>query len=353
MPGTVSFADWSLSWSIPTTGEGLVISLADFKGTRVLHRAGAPFVLVPYHGNSPTFKDGLGHRGAPFTAVTPTAPNAPSWQIPPNQWATNDNQYDPVANPGGAVMVERTPADLLEPARIDIWAKLQCANYQYVHRWVFQADGEIHAEAGLGGRLFHFNPATMGHIHNFYFRLDFDIAGAGNNLVQRFAHKGNNPGDDQWLDINFESKETADPSTFTKWRVLNKTPKPNGLNRSYELLPGSDGLPDGIYTSASTYSRGDLWVVLYKPGAEDGADVAQPVGAPVTDDVLTTKYANGEAANGQDVVVWHCLRHHHQPRQLGEETIVVPYEFLSFHLAPRDWVDGTITNLYQTTPPSP
>jgi hypothetical protein len=215
----------------------LVISLADFKGRRVLHRAGAPFVLVPYHGNSPTFKDGLGHRGAPFTAVTPTAPNAPSWQIPPNQWATNDNQYDPVANPGGAVMVERTPADLLEPARIDIWAKLHCANYQYVHRWVFQADGEIHAEAGLGGRLFHFNPATMGHIHNFYFRLDFDIAGAGNNLVQRFAHKGNNPGDDQWLDINFESKETADPSTLTKWRVLNKTPKPNGLNRSYDSFP--------------------------------------------------------------------------------------------------------------------
>jgi len=45
MPGTVSFADWSLSWSIPTTGEGLVISFADFKGTRVLWRAGAPFVF--------------------------------------------------------------------------------------------------------------------------------------------------------------------------------------------------------------------------------------------------------------------------------------------------------------------
>jgi primary-amine oxidase len=351
MPGTVNFADWSLSWSIPNlTGEGLRISSADFKGTRVLYLAGAPFVLVPYHGNSPTFKDGLGPAGGglPFTAVKPTAPNRPSWLIPPSQVATNDNQYDPVANPGGAVMIERTPADLLEPARVDIWAKLQCGNYQYVHRWVFHADGAIHAEVGLGGRLLTFNPPTMGHIHNFYFRLDFDVAGFSNNLVQRFAHKGNNPGDDQWLDINFESKETADPNTFTKWRVLNKTPKPNGLFRSYEISPGSDGAPDGIYTSASTYSRGDLWVVLYKGDtAETGADVG------VTDDVLTTNYANGEAANGQDLVVWHCLRHHHQPRQLGEETIVVPYEFLSFHMAPRDFVDGTITNLYPTTPPSP
>jgi len=348
MPGTVNFADWSLSWSIPLlSGEGLVISFADFKGRRVLYRAGAPFVLVPYHSNSPTFKDGLGHQGAPFTNVKPTAPNAPSWQIPPNQWATNDNQFDPIFNPGGAVMVEKIPPDLLEPASIVIWAKLQCANYQYVHRWVFHADGTIHAEVGLGGRLFHFNPATMGHIHNFYFRLDFDIVGFGNNLVQRFAHKGNNSGDDQWLDINFESKETVHPQTFTKWRVINKTPKPNGLFRSYELLPGSDGAPDGIHTSASTYSRGDLWVVRYKPGAEDGVDVG------VTDDVLTNKYVNGENVNGQDVVVWYCLRHHHQPRQLGEETIVVPYEFLSFDIEPRDFVDGTIQNLYSTTPLSP
>ena len=348
MPGTANFADWSVYWSIPSlSGEGLVISFADFKGTRVLYRAGAPFVLVPYHGNSPTFKDGLGHHGAPYTAVKPTAPNAPSWQLPPNQWATNDNQYDPVANPGGAVMVEKVPADLLEPARLDIWAKLQCINYQYVHRWVFHADGAIHAEVGLGGRLWTYNPAAMGHIHNFYLRLDFDIAGAGNNLVQRFAHKGNNPGDDQWLDINFESKETVDPTTFTKWRVINKAPKPNGLHRSYELIPRSDGAPDGANTSASTYSRGDLWVVRYKAGAEDGVDVG------VNDDVLTTKYVSGEGVNGQDVVVWYCLRHHHQPRQLGEETIVVPYEFLGFHMEPRDFVDGTIKNLYPTTPPSP
>ncbi len=111
--------------------------------------------------------------------------------------------------------------------------------------------------------------------------------------------------------------------------------------------PGSDGGPDGIYTPANTYSRGDLWVVRYKPGAEDGADVG------VNDDVLTTKYANGEPTNGQDVVAWYCLRHHHQPRSLGEETDVVPYEFLGFRIEPRDFVDATIKHLYPTIPPSP
>lgn len=347
MPGSVNFADWTFNWSIPQLyGGGLVISNARFKGTSVLYQATQPFVLVPYHGHSPTFKDGLGFgacgQGVSYTAMIPTAPNAP--------WApgvaTNDNLFS-AANPGGAVMVEQEAATLLEPAKAIIWAKMQAVNYQYIQQWAFHADGAIEASVGLGGRLWTFNPPTMGHIHNFYFRLDFDIVTAGNNLVQRFAHKGNDPGDDGWTDITVEGKETIDPTRFTKWRIVNKAPKPNGQLQSYELSPGSEGLPDGTYSAARTYSTGDLWVVRYKPGAEDGSTVT------CNDTVLGTSYANGESVDGQDVVVWCCLRHHHQPRQLGEETIVVPYEFHSFHIQPRDFLDATPTNLYPTTPTSP
>lgn len=47
MPGSVSHADWSLSWAIPALkGGGLVIRKANYKGTRVLYEGGAPFVLV-------------------------------------------------------------------------------------------------------------------------------------------------------------------------------------------------------------------------------------------------------------------------------------------------------------------
>ena len=78
MPGTVSFADWQLSWSIPTGwGGGLVISQARFRGDLVLYKGTQPFVLVPYHGNSPMFKDGLNHLGAPFTPVFRRPPMPP------------------------------------------------------------------------------------------------------------------------------------------------------------------------------------------------------------------------------------------------------------------------------------
>ncbi len=346
MPGTVSYADWTFSWSIPLLqGGGLVISLADFKGSRVLYNATQPFVLVPYHSDNPTFKDGLNTgacgQGIAFTSMVPTAANAPAWLLPPGSQATNDNQYDLVTNPGGAVQIEKIPADLSEPARAVIWAKMQAGNYQYVQRWQFNADGSIGVEVGLGARLWTFDALKGGHIHNFYFRLDFDIVTSGNNLVQRFAHVGNNPGDDQWTDIKVESKETADPKQFTKWRILNKTAKPNGQFRSYELTPGSDGAPDGVYSTA------DLWVVRYRFPIEDGSAVS------CKDTVLGSTYVNGESVDGADLVIWYCLRHHHKPRQLGEETNVVPYEFLGFHLEPRDFLDETPKNLYPTTPSSP
>jgi hypothetical protein len=345
MGGTANYADWSFSWSIPAlSGGGLAITQARFRGDLVLFRANQPFVLVPYHGDSPTFKDGLNFlacgSGTSFRAMVPTAPNAPSWQIQPSQTATNDNAYHPIFNPTGAVMVELEPATLIEPERAVVWAKLQAVNYQYVQRWEFGADGAIDVSVGLAGRLFHFNEPTAGHIHNFYFRLDFDMVTAANNLVQELAHLSNNPGADLWHDLPRETHRTFDPATRTKWRVLNKTPKPNGRRRSYELVPGSDGAPDG------TYSTADIWVVRYD-GAQDGSHVT------CNDSVLSNQYESGQGVDGQDVVVWYCLRGHHVPRLAGEEARVVPYEFHGFHLEPRDFLDDTPIHLYPTSPSSP
>jgi len=358
MAGNVSFADWSVCYAIPSLkGGGMEITAASFKGKTVLFKASQPFVLVPYHGNCPTFKDGLSYScgAAPFTSMTPLAPNAPEWDCPPGTVANNDNQFDAISNPTGAVAVEKVAATLTEPAKAVIWTKQQAVNYQYIQRWEFNADGSIDARVGLGGRLFTYQESREGHIHNFYFRLDFDIISSADNLVQEFAHLGNNAGDDKWwVDINTEDKRTVDPKKFTKWRILNKasigkTPAGADRFRSYELIPASDGLPDG------TYSTGDLWVVRYKPGAEDGSNVANaaPCNVGCSDAVISTQYVNGESVNGQDVVVWYCLRTHHQPRQFGEEKRVLPYEFIGFRMEPRDFLDDTLTGLYPTTPVSP
>ncbi|HEX2026563.1 MAG TPA: hypothetical protein VHF25_01040 [Nitriliruptorales bacterium] len=341
MPGSVSFADWDVSWSIPTGwGGGLVVAHARFRGTMVLWRGTVPFVLVPYHGNYPIFKDGINHQGAPYTPVLPTSANA--FQGPGTPPANNDNQWDPTTNPKGAVVVEQEAATLVEPARLVIWSKFQCVNYQYVHRWEFQADGSIEAGVGLGGVLWTKNPPQANHVHNFYFRLDLDIGGAGNNAVQEFSHPNNILGSDGWTTLTMEGRRTAIPTHATKWRVVNKVPKPNGKLRSYEILAHSDMAPDHVSSS------GDLWVLAYDP-SQDGYAVGND------DRVLHTTYLHppGTVVDGADVVVWCCVRHHHEARPVGEETITLPYEFLALHLEPRDFLDATPTKLYPTTPPSP
>ncbi len=352
MPGSVSYAGWSLSWAIPALkGGGLVIRKADFNQTRVLYEASAPFVLIDYHGDKPTFKDGLGPSspGAAFLALKPTASDAEGKKLPSGV-AQNDNQYDAETNDDGAVMVEQHSAGLSDPAHLVLWAKFLSGDYQYIHRWAFGADGSIHAEIGLGGKLWPEDPGPDGveggraHIHNFYFRLDFDIATASNNLVQEFAHTNLSAlAGDSWVNLTKEGKRVVKPSQFTKWRVVNKAPKPNGQLRGYELIGGSDGSPDG------TYSTGDLWVVRYASG-EDGSTV------DTTDGVLEKVYAGGsspESVDGEDVVVWYCLRTHHLPRHLGEEHKVLPYEYIGLRIEPRDFLDDTPTGLYTTEPPSP
>jgi len=374
MPTLFVTRTWRLLVSIPMlTGEGLVLEFIDLHGTRVLYRAGQPIALVPYHDNdpsppySPTFKEGLGPLcgGAPYTPVIPTSPNVPEGELQPRHFATNDGVFDARRNPRGALAFELARRTPTESETLVLWAKFQVDNYQYIHRWLFHEDGSIDAQVGLGGKL-HDDlgpdgvPGGRGHVHNFYFRLDFDIVTSAGNQAQRFRHKGwGLRDDDPWEPIRIERKDTIDLKEFTKWRVIEKALTTRDVPRSYELIPCSEGAADG------TYCTGDAWIVRYKGLSEDGWDVGPPSVQPpppgpglprrrfCNDDVLGTKYVNGESVDGEDVVVWYCLRTHHLPRHLSEEKKVVPYEFLGFHMQPRDFLSDTPREIYATDPPSP
>ena len=67
-------------------------------------------------------------------------------------------------------------------------AKFQCGWYQYVHRWEFHGDGEIHPHLGMGGML-NPNDPTKGHTHHMYFRVDLDIDGFSSDVFEIFDHK--------------------------------------------------------------------------------------------------------------------------------------------------------------------
>jgi len=326
----VSGAGWSLYWRIPQKhGGGLEIWWADFQGKRVLWRGSQPFAIVPYHrphpGSEPpgpehSYKDGLNPRcgGAPFTALKYTTPN--TW-AGPSYYATVDTE---------AVLVDNEPSNPFHSSRLVISSKFQCGWYQYVQSWEFDRDGVIHPKVAMGGKLNPYAPHTA-HVHNFYFRLDFDIDGYWSDVCDEFSHNTlTDPGGDFWTLITNQSKRIAKPDSARKWRVrdlvsMNQAGQP----RSYEIeIPQTAG--------HDKYSTGDLWVTIYRGDSiQQGGDV----GADCTDSALENVYAVGplDTINGSDIILWVALRAHHEPRDQGEESDHLPYHYEEFSIVPRNF----------------
>lgn len=319
----VSGAGWSVYWRLPQLhGGGLEVWFADFQGRRVMWRGSQPFALVPYHGGTPTFKDGLDAHcgGAPFSALKHGAPNA--WNTDPSLFATIDTQ---------AVVVKLEPADDFNPAHLVISAKFQCGWYQYVHSWVFESDGSIHPHVAMGGHLIPGDPSTA-HVHHMYFRVDLDIDGQfPHDVCEVFNHNNfNKPAGDQWDLVKQQGKLLSNPDTARKWRVRNtKSKNENSQFRGYEIeiprLAGRD-----------KFSTGDVWVTVYRG---DGIQQGEGVGLNCTDKELETIYANGplDTTNGNDIVLWVVARAHHEPRDMGEEADHLPYHYEEFSIAPRNF----------------
>jgi len=149
------------------------------------------------------------------------------------------------------------------------------------------------------------------HHHHAYWRFDFDLRTAGNNLVREF----NDPpliGSNKWHDKNYEVRRPRDPARKRKWRVVNKA-----TGEAYDIIPGAN---DGVATASPDwpFPRGDLWVLRYHGSEIDDGVVA--TGPPY--EAGLDAWLTGEAINGADVVVWYGAHFthdvtHEQPGHFG------------------------------------
>src|SRR5262249_51850406 len=175
------------------------------------------------------------------------------------------------------------------------------------------------------------------HVHNFYYRLDFDIDGPDDNVVEEFNYQQDQPGSltgsHHWAPVLTETSRPWNAASFRSWRVVNRASK-NALGhpRSYELVPGGNGTFRG--GSAEAFAQAELWVTRHH---------AQEFPFSATDPrplkTALPSYLNGEAVDGQDLVVWYVLHVHHIPRT--EEYPAMPIDWVGFHLVPRDFLDAS------------
>jgi len=228
--------------------------------------------------------------------------------------------------------------------------------YTFVVRWKFRDDGTLIPEVGATGVPQHTGTgdssptgAFIGlrgkekifapsHVHNFLYRLDFDVDGEENTVEEfNWEKDKTNPAKAScsWTPILKETGRHCNPETFRSWRVVNyKSKNALGHPRSYQIIPGNTGIFRGDASENEKSAQADLWVTLYKPNEfpRSGTDARTALAA-------LPKYADGESVENKDVVLWYWLSCHHFPR--SEDWLHQPVIWKSFELMPRDFLDGS------------
>ena len=232
-------------------------------------------------------------------------------------------------------------------------------NYEYGYFWYFYQDGTIEFEAKLTGIVLTLaaDPETVDahateiapnllapyHQHIFCARLDLDIDGEANTVVEVDAvapplgpenpYGGAFVTQETPLDSEGQSKRVIDPFRGRYWKVTNS----KRLNRighpvAYKLLPGSTAyplaLPDSSIGRRAAFMYNHLWVTP-NTTAERYPAGEYPFQHPGGDG-LPTWTAADRPTTDTDVVLWHVFGTNHVPR--AEDWPVMPIERTGFHL---------------------
>jgi primary-amine oxidase len=187
------------------------------------------------------------------------------------------------------------------------------------------------------------NIAAPAHQHFFSFRIDFDVDGTSNRVVEE-----NTRGVASNLDNQFVTDETvlgtegfrdANPASTRRWVVESAT-RSNALGTptGYELEPGDItqpySEPSYVPLQHAPFARHAFWVTQYRDGelSSVGDYPNQGSGGEGLD-----LYANGQSVNNRDVVVWWTAAFTHDPRV--EDFPVMPRDITEFKLRPNGFFD--------------
>ena len=239
-------------------------------------------------------------------------------------------------------------------------------NYEYGFYWYFYQDGHIEFEIKLTGVLqtralppgssddygtiVSMDLSAVNHQHIFNMRLDFDVDGASNSVVEvdtvplpigeANPHRNAFGGQERLLETELQAQRNIDPLKARYWKILN----PSRLNRfgkpvAYKLLPESSSLmlaaPDSRVAVRARFAQKHLWVTPYHPDEMHAA--GDYPNQSTGEDGLPRWTAQDRSITDTDVVVWHTFGVSHIPRP--EDWPIMPVERIGFQLLPVGFFD--------------
>ncbi len=274
--------------SLGTNGSGIELRRVNYRGKRVLFRAHAPILNVRYEGNAcGPFRDWLWQESriqATGTDVAPGIRRSPTPAQTILESGTDTGNFLGVA-------IYRAGQETV------VVSEMEAGWYRYISEWRLHNDGTIRPRFGFSA--VRNSCVCETHHHHVYWRLDFDIGTAENNVVREF----NAPPlfSDNWHTHHFETMRLRRPQRSRRWQVRNTQ-----TDDAYDLIPGAE---DGV---AGDFGRGDVWILRFRETEIDDGVVA--VGPPFAADI--DRFVNGEDVSNQDVVVWYAA---HFTHDVGEE----------------------------------
>jgi primary-amine oxidase len=340
-------ARWQMCWETRSL-EGIVLHdityTAPGQPTRmVLAQANIAQVHVPYDDNGARFHDlsdyGLG--GSNLNDLTPG--DCPNGTL--IRQSTKDVLCQQIQNAGYAY---KSYANQLQGYVLNLFSVSHIGMYNYVSELRFHDNGTIELGIGATGQLQRLgsNPAFgwplnsantsygISHLHNYYWRLDFDLNGTSN--------------DDQVEEIQFTPNATLEqftrgttafttevaravsPINFRSWRIKDTvTTNADGHAISYHLEADPAHLFHG--PSYEPFTQNEFYVTVNK--ACEKFVSHNPTGGGCGNNV--SAFVNGESLSGADLVVWYGLSFHHLPRD--EDQSLMSAHWSRFKIVPRDW----------------
>ena len=259
-------------------GSGLEVQNVNYRGQRVLTRGHIPILNVKYDSSCGPYRDWLNSQSN-FTANgSDLAPGIRLCTSPPQtilESGTDAGNFS-----GVAIWDDRENVHMV--------SEMSAGWYRYLMEWNFSDDGTIRPRFGFGSTSS--SCVCINRNHHAYWRFDFDIGTAANNLVTERSPNGP-------LLID---KEGMRPRLYGQSQTFT-------VSNSLSLLSATiiPGIHDSNYDK---YGTGDLWVLAnHANELDDGANCT----SGCTTSIGIAPFVNGESTSNSDVVVWygaHCNR---------------------------------------------
>jgi primary-amine oxidase len=378
--GEVHWQKWRFRFGLHPR-EGLVLYTVGYEdGGRVrpvLYRGSLDEMMVPYGdpGRAWFFRNTFdaGELGLGILAST----LRPGLDCPQNCQVFDADvageSGEPRRIPGAIGLYERETAiswkhgENVRRARdLVLFYSTEAGNYEYGFQWIFHQDGTLEVKVLLTGimsvksvpdgahdpysHLVGKNTAAVHHQHFFNFRLDLDVDGPANRVVEMNsaaapAGKDNPYGgaftmQETTLANESQAQRRVSVDSSRRWIVTNPAAK-NGLGHAtgYALLPGENAVPfaapDAWIRRRAGFINSHVWVTPFD-AAERYAAGDYPYQSKAGEG-LPKWTAGNRSIDNRDVVLWYTMGITHNPRP--EDWPIMPVHEAGFKLVPWGFFD--------------